>query len=194
MLNLDAERLAREPWWVTVVDAVVGESPEDSSPAIRVQFAPIGRIALRAAKRAASACYAGLSLDDNQPLPTDVIEQAGDALSDSLLRSGIIGWEGVGDQNGEPAPLTPENLDLFLSDPSRWEMLDSAYVRPFMLRELEKNVSSLSRNGISAGAMPARDTANRSVRRSGKADAKRNRKRAAKPAPMSKTSRQPTQD
>lgn len=194
MLNLDAERVARQPWWFTLQEAVVGETPEDSAPAVRVQFTPISRVALRAAKRAAAACYSGLDLSagDNQALPAELIEQAGDALSDSLLRSGIIGWEGVGDAHGEPVPLTPDNIDLFLSDPSRWEALDSAYVRPFMLRELEKNVSSLSRNGISAGATRARDTANRSARRSSKAAAKRSRKKDAKPAPMSKTSREQT--
>lgn len=186
MLNLDAERIIRQPWWFTLQEAFIGETPEDSSPAVRVQFAPIGRVALRAAKRAAGACYVDLDLspDDNQPLPPEVIEQAGDALSDSLLRSGIIGWEGVGDAHGEPVPLTPDNLDLFLADPSRWEALDSAYVRPFMLRELEKNASSLSRNGTSAGATQAKATANRSAKRSGKVAVKRTRKKAVKPAPI----------
>ncbi|MGW8204403.1 hypothetical protein ACWGM0_17890 [Sphingomonas bisphenolicum] len=194
MLNLDAERIIQQPWWFTLQDAVIGETPEDSSPAVRVQFAPIGRVALRAAKRAAGSCYVGLDLspDDNKPLPPEVIEQAGDALSDSLLRSGIIGWEGVGDAHGEPVPLTPDNLDLFLADPTRWEALDSAYVRPFMLRELEKNVSSLSRNGISAGATQEKAIANRSARRSDKAVAKRSRKKTAKPALISKTKPGPT--
>lgn len=160
MLDLDAERAAQQPWWFTL-HAAVGDRP-----AVRVQFAPIGRIALRAARRAAGACYQGADLpdDDNAPLPLDLIEMAGDALSDSLLRSGIIDWEGVGDAAGEPVPLTDDNLRLLLADPSRFEALDAAYVRPFVERELEKNGLSPSPNGISAGAMPGQDIADPSAK------------------------------
>lgn len=189
MLNLDAERQAREPWWFTVHDAVEAKRAADRRPAVRVRFAPIGRIALRAARRAAGEQYfsADLPDDENAPLPPELIEKAGDALSESLLMTGIIEWEGIGDKDGNPAPVTPDNLRLFLADPIRFERLDAEYVRPFILRELEKNGLSPSLNGISEGATQDRDTANRSARRARKAVASRTRKKATKAAPISKT-------
>ena len=184
MIDLDAEKAALEPWWFTVEEAVVAKRKKDCRPAVRVLFEPIGRIALRAARRAAAAACQGVELPDDPQaaLPTDLIEAAGDALSDALLMAGIRAWEGVGDRLGKVAPVTEENLRLFLADPLRFEKLDAAYVRPFVLKELEKNASSLSLNGTSAGATQEKATANRSARRSAKAGAKRSRKKAARPA------------
>ncbi|WP_145201404.1 hypothetical protein [Sphingobium sp. B2] len=145
MLNLATEKAAFEPWWFTLHDAI------GKTPAVRVLFAPIGRIALRAARRAAGEQCQGVDLpdDENASLPPELIEAAGDAMSESLLMSGIIDWEGVGDADGIKAPVTPDNLRLFLADPIRFERLDTAYVRPFVLRELEKNGLAASLPGTS---------------------------------------------
>jgi len=190
MLNLDAERDAQEPWWFTVHDAVEVEAEADRRPAVRVRFVPIGRIALRAARRAAGAQYLSADLpdDDNAPIPPELLELAGDALSESLLMAGITEWEGVGDRDGNPAPVTPDNLRLFLADPIRFERLDNAYVRPFVLRELEKNGLSPLLNGTSAGATQGTATANRSARRAKTDVAGRTRKKAKRAVPISKTS------
>lgn len=168
MLNLDVERAAQQPWWFTLVDA----QGEDVA-AVRVQFAPIGRIALRAARRAAGEVYreADLPEGDDAPLSTELLEAAGDALSDALLMAGIIAWEGVGDADGVSAPVTPDNVRLFLADPLRFEALDAAYVRPFILKELEKNGSSPLPNGISAGATPEKAIAGSSAKPIASADA-----------------------
>jgi len=176
-INLDAEKKALEPWWFT------DQAATDGLPAVRVRFVPIGRIALRNARRAAAASIGNqLPEDDDATLPQDLVEQAGDVLSESLLMSGIDAWEGVGDADGNPVDVTPDLLRIFLADPLRFERLDEAYVRPFVLKELEKNVLSPSPNGISAGETPAPATANRSARRTVSAGAKRTRKRAAKKA------------
>ena len=177
MLNLDAEKAALAPWWFT------DQAATGDLPAVRVRFVPIARLALRNARRAAAAAIGSqLPDDDDATLPQDLVEQAGDVLSESLLMSGIDAWEGVGDAKGKPVDVTPELLRIFLADPLRFERLDEAYVRPFVLKELEKNGLSLSQNGISAGAMPVPDTANRSARRTAKAGAKRTRKKAVKKA------------
>lgn len=189
MLNLEAEKVAQQPWWF-VVQAAAGDDP-----AVEVEFVPIGRAALRAARRAAAAAVgAALSeADDDTTLPVELVEQAGDILSEQLLLAGIRAWRGVGDADGNLAPVTPDNLGLFLADPTRFERLEEAYVRPFVLREMEKNASSLSLNGISAGAMPDNNIANRSARRTAKAGAKQTRKKAAKKAaPTASTNAKPT--
>ncbi|MBV2148620.1 hypothetical protein KRZ98_10015 [Sphingobium sp. AS12] len=183
MLNLDAEKQALEPWWFT------DQAAAGDLPAVEVRFVPIGRVALRNARRAAAAAIgSALPDDDDAPLPTDLIEQAGDILSESLLIAGIDDWRGVGDSDGNPVTVTPERLAIFLADPIRFERLDEAYVRPFVMKELEKNGSSPLPNGISAGATQEVDIANRSARRSGRADVKRTRKKAVKKAaPIAKT-------
>ncbi|MFC3442789.1 hypothetical protein ACFOKF_16570 [Sphingobium rhizovicinum] len=183
-VNIDAEKDALEPWWFTVEEAVTAKRKKDCLPAVEVLFDPIGRIALRAARRAAAQVWQGIDLPDDPmaTLPTELIEQAGDALSEALLLTGIRAWKGVGDRHGNIAPVTEANLRIFLARPGRFEKLDAVYVRPFVLRELEKNASSLSPNGISAGATQEKATANRSARRSAKAGAKRSRKKAARPA------------
>lgn len=167
MLNLEAEKQAQQPWWFTVHDAV------GDAPAVRVQFAPIGRIALRAARRAAGEIYRAATgdQDDDAPLSMELLEAAGDALSDSLLMSGIIAWEGVGDAAGNVAPVTPETIALFLADPVRFEKLDNAYVQPFVRRQMEKNGLSPSPNGISAGATQVEDIAGMSAKPIGSDDA-----------------------
>lgn len=182
MLDLDKERADQQPWWFTLREA------QDGLPAVRVLFAPIGRIALRGARRAAGEVYTDGNLPDDEtaPLPPELIEAAGDALSESLLLSGIIDWEGVGDGKGNPVSVTADNLRLFLADPLRFERLDEAYVRPFVLRELEKNGLSPSPNGMSAGAMPVPVTAEPSATPSAMDDA--SPAETAKDAPICGTS------
>lgn len=167
MIDLDAERAGQQPWWFTLHAAT------DERPAVRVKFAPIGRIALRAARRAAGDVCHGMDLpeDENAPLPPELLDAAGDALSESLLMSGIVDWEGVGNAAGDPVPVTVETLTMFLADPLRFERLDDAYVRPFVVRELEKNGLSPSSTGMSTGAMPGRDIADRSAKPIGTDDA-----------------------
>ena len=175
MLNLDAEKAALAPWWFT------DQAATGDLPAVRVRFVPIGRVALRNARRAAAASIGSqLPDDDEATLPQDLVEQAGDVLSENLLMSGIDAWEGVGDADGNPVDVTSDHLRIFLANPLRFERLDEAYVRPFVMKELEKNVSSPLPNGTSAGEMPGPDTANRSARRTASAGVKRTRKKAAK--------------
>lgn len=188
MLNLDAEKQRLKPWWFTV-QAAIGDLP-----AIKVRFVPISRVSLRNARRAAAAAIgSALPDDDDAPLPNELIEQAGDILSETLLMAGIDDWRGVGDSDGNPVMVSPERLAIFLADPIRFERLDEAYVRPFVMKEMEKNGSSPLPNGISAGATQEVDIANRSARRSVRAGAKRTGKKAAKKAaPIAKTNSKPT--
>ncbi|WP_336974172.1 hypothetical protein [Sphingobium aromaticiconvertens] len=176
-IDLEAEQDKSKPWWFTLYPAVEAEKDEDCRPAVRVQFQPIGRIALRAARRAAGAAYIGVELpeDENAPLPVELIEAAGDAMSEALLMAGIIDWEGVG-VGDDPVPVSPTALSQFLAHPLRFERLDAAYVRPWVDEELEKNASSPSLNGTSPGA--AKPTAAKSARSAKTGVAKRTKPKA----------------
>lgn len=171
VIDLEAEQDRSKPWWFTLYPAIEAEKEEDCRPAVRVLFDPIGRIALRAARRAAGEVVldADLPEDETAPVPADLIEMAGDALSECLLMAGIKAWEGVG-VGDTPVEVTPDRLRQFLADPMRFERLDKAYVQPFVTRELEKNGLSPLPNGSSVGATPIAAT---SAKRTRKAGAKR---------------------
>ncbi len=125
---------SREPEWLDIM------------PGVRILFAPIGMKAVRAAREAVREIL-GQQADD--------LIGAGDALSRALIARGILGWEGVGDREGNELPVTPEAIELFLDDPTAFEAADDAYVRPWAKRDMEKNASAGSANGTGAAETPA---------------------------------------
>lgn len=151
-------------------------------PGVRVEFEPITIKAVRAARKAAADAL-GIDPDD--------IEEAGDQLTRELLRRGIRAWEGVGDEDGEPLPLTPETVAMALDDPTFCQAADQAYVYPYVLRNAEKNASSGSLNGTGEAGMPAKGTATSTAASRKPAAAARTPKPAKKVAPTTRTSRKP---
>lgn len=119
--------------------------------AVRVQLRPITRTAVRRARAIAGAALAG---NDNPDLAA-----IGEDVSAALLKDAIVAWEGVGDADGNPAPVTPDNIDLLLQHPDAFAALDRAYCLPWYERDREKNASSGSPAGTGTGAMPGNDTA-----------------------------------
>jgi hypothetical protein len=186
-VNLAAEKKKLEPYWFSVEEAT------EEEPAVRVLLAPIGRVALRAAKRAAGEHYAEAGDLDDDNLPMELIEKAGDALSRALLMAGIIDWEGVG-WDETPIPVDEDMLTIFLADPDRFEKLDAEYVHPYIQAQLEKNVSSPSANGISRVEETTAATAIPGSTAGASPTPKRKQKKAAKAAPTSATSRKPTEE
>lgn len=138
-------------------------------PAVRVTFpAQPTLLALRAGRRAV-----GDALRAGGP---DAEERAADAFTVALIRHSILSWEGIGDADGNPVEPTadveirdeagvvtevvPGTISAFLAEPRLVEAADEKWVLPWTMLDAEKNGLSLSPNGISAGAMPAGDTAN----------------------------------
>jgi hypothetical protein len=154
-----------EPEWLELRLTV------DDDPAVRVQFAPIGIKAVRAARRAVRAAF---------ELDGEDMEEAGDALSRELIRKGILAWDGIGDAEGNVAPVTPENVELFLADVEMFEAADRLYVLPWSRRQSLEKASPPSPAGTGVAETQASDTAN--------SPAKRRRRGAAKNARTSSTS------
>lgn len=74
--------------------------------------------------------------------------EAAAAFTIGLATWGAISWEGIGDEAGEPLALTPENLDLLLSEePEAYSRIDRKFVTPILEREAEKNGSAPSPAG-----------------------------------------------
>jgi hypothetical protein len=143
-------------------------------PAVRVQFRPIGIKAVRAARRAIGVA---LGVD-----PED-IETAGDEMSRELMRAGILEWEGIGDSEGNPIAVTPSTIEMFITDTRTFEAADRVYIDPWVAKDLEKNVSSVSPAGTGEAATRVKGTAKRS--------APRPKRAAAKAARTPRTSRKP---
>lgn len=151
---------------------LVRQEPEwkDVLPGVRILFAPVTTAALRAAQRAAAVVFraaADLGAENVEEATLD----AGDGISRELLARAILQWEGVGDADGNPVDPTPEWIGVFLDDPTCFQAADAVYVHPWLDREREKNGSSPSPSGISAGETPGTDTANSAAQQTAAGDA-----------------------
>lgn len=139
--------------WLTLIE---GENP------LRVLMRPIGPSAVSAARQALT--------EATHPVEDFARDAGFDAFCRELCRRAIVAWEGVGGPDGQAAPLTRENIDALLTDPTILSRLQAQYVYPYLTREQEKNVFTPSSAGTSPAKTGAKVTA-AGVRR------------AAKPAP-----------
>ena len=146
MLRLDLNRSAR---WV------------DLGLGVRIEVLPITTHAMSAARRdraflEAARKFSPEELSDeavrDKLLETEQGDELAIAMSKALGRKVIVGWDGVGDADGEPVAVTPEGIDALLD---LWPMFDAfqkQVLQAGLVLESEKNVSALSPSGTSAGA------------------------------------------
>lgn len=113
---------------------------------VRVQLRPITRAAVRRAREVAGKALLASETPDMAAI--------GEDMSAELLRGAIVAWEGVGDADGTPVPVTPEAIELLLQHADAFAALDQAYCHPWYERDREKNASSGSPSGTGTGAMP----------------------------------------
>ena len=74
------------------------------------------------------------------------------AFAKAIARIAVSDWEGVGDAEGTPVPISPEGIDALLEVWPIFEVFQAAYVAHGLLLDAEKNVSAPSPTGTSAGA------------------------------------------
>ncbi|PZQ97233.1 MAG: hypothetical protein DI533_16300 [Cereibacter sphaeroides] len=70
----------------------------------------------------------------------------------AIAARAIVDWEGVGDADGAPIPVSPEAIDALLDLWPIFEKFQTAYVAKGLELEAEKNVSPPSPTGSSEGA------------------------------------------
>lgn len=73
-------------------------------------------------------------------------------MAKAVARRVVTGWEGVGDADGKPVPVTPEALDALLDIWPVFEAFQTRCLAPHLVLDAEKNASAPSQNGTSAGA------------------------------------------
>lgn len=93
---------------------------------------------------------------DGEPLHA---EDLGLRFNQAVARHAIVDWEGVGDENGDPLPCTPEGIAALMGLFQMVKAFEAAYVTPRMTLDAEKNGSSPAPNGTSAGARTTADGA-----------------------------------
>jgi hypothetical protein len=99
-------------------------------------------------------------------------EERAVAFAKALARRAVLGWEGIGDADGNPIAPSPDAIDTLLDIWPIFEAFQLTYVSKGLLLDQEKNVSALSPSGPSAGASDTARVANPAKRA----------KRRAKPA------------
>ena len=70
----------------------------------------------------------------------------------AIARIAVTDWEGVGDAEGTPVPVTPDGIDALLEVWPIFEAFQAVYVAGGLLLDAEKNASAPSPTGTSAGA------------------------------------------
>jgi hypothetical protein len=118
---LKLESVPRDPFWL------------DLLPGVRVQVRPVSVAAMLLARAAAAEI-----LKEKGEAP-DATITAGEAFTRALARSGIVGWEGIGDAEGQPVEPTPERIDQLLEHWPAFDAIDRLYVGPAIVQDAEKN-------------------------------------------------------
>ena len=128
MLRLD---LTAEPRWL------------DLGHGVRLRVAPLTTALMVAARSDARV----------EALPEDAPDEVRALVfAKAIARRAVSEWEGVGDADGTPVPVTPEGIDALLEVWPIFEAFQAGYVAKGLLLDAEKNVSAPSPTGTSAGA------------------------------------------
>jgi len=129
MLRLN---LTNEPAWVEMI------------PGLRLLLAPLDTAMMLAARADAAA----EGLGSAGAAEADVVMR----VVQLLARRAILEWEGVGDEHGNPLPVTPGAVDALVRNYPVFEAFQAKFVVRAMALDAEKNGFAPSRNGTLAGA------------------------------------------
>ena len=86
------------------------------------------------------------------------------ALAKAMAGIAILDWEGVGDADGKPIPVTPEASAALIDVWPLFEAFQARYVAKGLLLDQEKNAYAPSPSGTSAGATATAQPARRRAR------------------------------
>ena len=115
----------------------------DLAPGLRLLVGPLST-ALMVSARADPAIEA---------LPEGATQEAlALAMAKAVARRAVLDWEGVGDELGQPLPVTPEGIGALLEIWPVFEAFQTMYVAKGLILDAEKNVSAPSPTGLSAVA------------------------------------------
>ena len=115
----------------------------DLAPGLRLLVAPL-TTALMVSARADPAI---------ESLPEGATqEELALAMAKAVARRAVLDWEGVGDADGTPLPVSPDGIDALLEIWPVFEAFQTKYVARGLILDAEKNVSAPLPTGPSVGA------------------------------------------
>lgn len=136
----------------------------DIVPGVRFRVAPCSSTVMGLARD--SEAVRTLYADDAMPSETEVSL----AMAKEIGALTILDWEGVTDEAGAPAPVTPKTIAAALEVFPVFQAFQLSHVAAGLLLADEKNASAPSPTGTSAAARtiarPARGPAKRAPRKS----------------------------
>ncbi len=115
----------------------------DLLPGLRLVVWPV-TTTIMAAARADAALG---DLDDDSPR-----EMLAVTMAQAVARRIVVDWTGVGDDDGNPLPVTPDGIDALLNIWPVFEAFQEKVLGPYLVLDSEKNASAPSPNGTSAAA------------------------------------------
>ena len=139
MLRLD---LSNEPRWL------------DLGHGVRLLVEPLTTAVMMQARRdlARGGALDGIGPDDEVEADDGRNEELGTAMAMAVALRVIRDWEGVGDVDGQPLPVSEDGIRALMSLWPIFEAFQLRYLEGYVLLEQEKNGSALSPSGTSAGA------------------------------------------
>ena len=139
----------------------------DLGHGVRLLVLPLTTAIMMAARKDAQAQFPLPEVADpaNPDALTDLdTDSIGLAMAKSVARIVVTDWEGVGDAEGNPVPVTPEGIDALLDIWPIFEAFQTVYVAKGLLLDAEKNASPPLPNGNLVGAAPIAKPAKARVR------------------------------
>lgn len=118
----------------------------DLGHGVRVLVEPMGTAMMIAARRDPAIAALG---DGNEELNNDDLALV---MAKAVARIAIKDWDGVGDAGGNPVTVTPERINALLEVWPLFEAFQTKYINSGFCWT-RKNVSPLSPDGSSAGAV-----------------------------------------
>lgn len=105
-----------EPTWI------------DMLPGVRFQVLPFTASVMLQAREVARQVYVA-NADAETPDPA-VSVSAGEAMVRASARRVITAWEGIGDEAGEPLPVSPETIDAAMAHPALYDRFETLVFAP----------------------------------------------------------------
>lgn len=138
MLHLN---LSNEPEWL------------DLGHGVEILVEPMTTALMMAARKVAQS---QIELPDTLEIEAEEFDTDGIALAmaKAVACIAIKDWSGVGDEKGDPVPVSSEGINALLDIWPIFEAFQTKYVARAMILDAEKNVSPPLPTGSSAGAQP----------------------------------------
>ena len=121
MLRLN---LSNEPRWL------------DLGHGVRLLVEPLTTAIMLAARSDPTIVAAAVEADSDAARSNDDLARI---VAKSVARIVVKDWDGVGDEDGKPLPLTPEGIDALLELWPIFEAFQTRYIAGALILDVEKN-------------------------------------------------------